>query len=59
MLWFLLFMAIEANAQNEHARTKLAAWQQEYNTDRPHSSLGYRAPIQGESNAVNKEGVSA
>lgn len=26
------------------ARKKIAAWQQEYNTERPHSSLGYRTP---------------
>lgn len=43
----------------EDARIKLAAWQREYNTDRPHSSLGYRSPVQGESKAVNKEAVAA
>lgn len=26
------------------ARRKIAAWQKEYNEDRPHSSLGYRTP---------------
>ena len=29
----------------EDARGKLAAWQQEYKTERPHSSLGYRSPV--------------
>ncbi len=41
------------------ARTKLAAWQLEYNTDRPHSALGYRPPIEGEPKAVNKKAVAA
>jgi len=26
------------------ARRKIAAWRQEYNEERPHSSLGYRTP---------------
>jgi putative transposase len=26
------------------ARRKIAAWQKEYNEERPHSSLGYRTP---------------
>jgi len=26
------------------ARRKVAAWQEEYNEERPHSSLGYRTP---------------
>ena len=28
----------------EDARTKIAAWQNEYNSERPHSTLGYRTP---------------
>ena len=28
------------------ARRKIAAWRQEYNEERPHSSLGYRTPMQ-------------
>jgi putative transposase len=32
----------------EDTKAKLAAWQMEYNTERPHSALGYRAPLQGE-----------
>jgi len=28
----------------DHARQKLAAWAQDYNTNRPHSSIGYRTP---------------
>jgi putative transposase len=28
----------------EDARTKISAWQNEYNSERPHSSLGYRTP---------------
>jgi putative transposase len=30
----------------EDAREKIQAWQMEYNTDRPHSALGYRPPVQ-------------
>ena len=26
------------------ARAKIAAWREEYNCERPHSSLGYRTP---------------
>jgi putative transposase len=28
----------------DHARRKLAAWTDDYNTPRPHSSLGYQTP---------------
>lgn len=28
----------------DHARQKLAAWAQDYNTNRPHSSIGYQTP---------------
>jgi len=27
-----------------HAREKIAAWVRDYNTERPHSSLGYATP---------------
>ena len=27
-----------------HAREKIAAWTHDYNTERPHSSLGYTTP---------------
>ena len=43
----------------EDARTKLSAWQNEYNTDRPHSALGYRAPLQGESKSINEQADAA
>ncbi len=43
----------------EDARCKLAAWQHEYNTERPHSSLGYRSPIEGESKPTNEEAIAA
>jgi len=43
----------------EDARAKLAAWQLEYNTERPHSALGYRTPIQGESEAINENAAAA
>jgi len=26
------------------ARAKISAWRDEYNSERPHSSLGYRTP---------------
>ena len=28
----------------DHARQKLAAWAADYNTQRPHSSIGYQTP---------------
>ena len=28
----------------DHARQKLAAWAEDYNTQRPHSSIGYQTP---------------
>jgi len=43
----------------EDARTKLSAWQVEYNTERPHSALGYRSPLQGESKPINAEATAA
>jgi putative transposase len=43
----------------DDARMKLEAWQLEYNTDRPHSSLGYRSPTQGKSKATNEEATAA
>jgi putative transposase len=30
----------------EDAREKITAWQTEYNTERPHSALGYRSPAE-------------
>ena len=29
----------------DHAREKLAAWAADYNTRRPHSSIGYQTPV--------------
>jgi putative transposase len=43
----------------EDARTKLTAWQLEYNTERPHSSLGYRSPVNSESKAINEKATAA
>jgi putative transposase len=43
----------------EDARGKLLIWQEEYNTERPHSSLGYRSPIQSESKAINDKATAA
>jgi putative transposase len=47
------------------ARRKIAAWRTEYNTERPHSALGYRTPAEfaalraaGQSSAGPEEGVS-
>ena len=30
----------------EDARAKITSWQIEYNTERPHSALGYRSPAE-------------
>jgi putative transposase len=43
----------------EDAKAKLSTWQIEYNTERPHSALGYRSPIQGESKPTNAEATAA
>ena len=43
----------------EDAQMKLNAWQLDYNPERPHSSLGYRSPIQGESKAINEKATAA
>jgi transposase InsO family protein len=43
----------------EDARAKLTAWQIEYNTERPHSALGYRSPIQSESKTINEKAAAA
>jgi putative transposase len=47
------------------ARRKIAAWRVEYNTERPHSALGYRTPAEfaalraaGQSSAGLEEGIS-
>jgi len=47
------------------ARRKIAAWRTEYNTERPHSALGYRTPAEfaalraaGQSSAGPEEGIS-
>jgi hypothetical protein len=43
------------------ARCKIAAWRKEYNEERPHSSLGYRTPVEfargiGGENGSGKDG---
>jgi putative transposase len=43
----------------EDVRIKLSAWQHEYNTDRPHSALGYRTPLQSKPNSVNENATAA
>jgi putative transposase len=43
----------------EDARTKLSAWQIEYNTERPHSALGYCTPCEGKSKPSNAEAAAA
>jgi putative transposase len=43
----------------EDAQEKLATWREEYNTERPHSSLGYRTPVNSESKAVNEKATAA
>ena len=48
--WFL---------STEDAKTRLSEWQNEYNTERPHSSLGYRTPIEGRMNSSSAKTVAA
>jgi putative transposase len=43
----------------EDAKEKLSAWQNEYNTERPHSSLGYRTPSEGRIKTSNVEAAAA
>lgn len=43
----------------EDAKTKLSAWQNEYNTERPHSALGYRTPREGRVKTINVNAVAA
>jgi putative transposase len=43
----------------EDARSKLSAWRKDYNTERPHSALGYRSPVQSELKSVNENAVAA
>ena len=38
------------------ARKKIAAWREEYNEERPHSSLGYRTPSEFAASLPGKEG---
>jgi putative transposase len=43
----------------EDAKTKLSGWQHEYNTERPHSALGYCTPLEGRSTSTNAEATAA
>ena len=43
----------------EDARSKLTAWRPGYNTERPHSSLGYLSTTQGELKAINEDSTAA
>jgi len=43
----------------EDARLKLSHWQNEYNTERPHSALGYRTPQEGRIKTINVKAVAA
>ena len=42
--WSMDFMAMEIFEGVRDARPLTASWRHEYNTQRPHSSLGYRTP---------------
>jgi putative transposase len=42
----------------EDAETKLSAWQKEYNTDRPHSALGYRTPQEFKPDEHSSEAIA-
>lgn len=41
------------------AKMKLSKWQNEYNTERPHSALGYQTPSEGRANPPNVKTVAA
>jgi transposase InsO family protein len=43
----------------EDAKEKLIAWQNEYNTERPHSALGYRTLLEGRTKTINDNAVAA
>jgi len=43
----------------EDARKKIGMWQNEYNTERPHSALGYKAPRESRINTGNEKAVAA
>ena len=43
----------------EDAREKILAWQIEYNTDRPHSALGYRSPIEMKPSQRGRQATAA
>jgi len=43
----------------DDAGAKLSAWQHEYNTQRPHSALGYQTPMERSSDSSNAEATAA
>jgi putative transposase len=43
----------------EDANSKLRSWQNEYNSEHPHSALGYRTPLEGRSKSSNVEATAA
>ena len=43
----------------EDANAKLRVWQNEYNAERPHSSLGYRTPLESRSSSSNADATAA
>jgi hypothetical protein len=43
----------------EDAKTKRRSCQKEYNTERPHSALGYRSPIHCEPKLINEKATAA
>lgn len=43
----------------EDARAKISAWQNEYNSERPHSSLGYRTPLECRRDSVKRNATAA
>ncbi len=43
----------------EDARVKISAWQNEYNSERPHSSLGYRTPLECRTDSIKKNATAA
>jgi transposase InsO family protein len=53
------FLNVEEFRDVREARALAQAWQREYNHDRPHSSLGYKTPVEFAKDAPEKSSLIA